>query len=184
LQWRAWAQCFCLIFIGTLFSVAYYVLATRYVAIQNGLHSGEAPNEKIIFWVGCMVRLFLDFCFNFRYNVRVTLVSAIITLQRLFPIRRYWLLPSSVFPYSLTSMYANFRPAGSGCRSFSFVSSFFRSGSNCFNGLPRLFDTDIRLARYHHLQVEKTTLFIYTVQAKTLRLSTTCPLKLHINHTV
>lgn len=184
MQWRAWAQCFCLIFIGTLFSVAYYVLATKYVAVQNSLHSGKAPNSKIVAWVLCMVRLFLDFCFNFRCKITVTLVSAIISLLHLFPIRRYWLLPSSVFPYGLSSLYANVRPAGSGCRSSSFVSSFSRSGSTYFDGLSRVFDTDIKLVHYHHLQVEKTTSSIYTLRAKTLPTLTTCPLKVHIDHTV
>jgi len=56
LQWRAWAQCLSLIFIGTLFSTAYYFLSKKYMALQQGLIPGNTPDPRVINWVECLVK--------------------------------------------------------------------------------------------------------------------------------
>jgi hypothetical protein len=55
LQWRAWAQCFSLIWTGTLFSTAYFFLATKYVEMQKSLLPGTTPDQKVLLWVVCIV---------------------------------------------------------------------------------------------------------------------------------
>lgn len=57
LQWRAWAQCFSLIWTGTLFSTAYLILATKYVDLQKSLLPGTTPDQGILLWVVCIVRI-------------------------------------------------------------------------------------------------------------------------------
>lgn len=57
LQWRAWAQCFSLIWTGTLFSATYFVLAEKYVALQKDLVPGKVPDPALILWVVCLVTI-------------------------------------------------------------------------------------------------------------------------------
>jgi hypothetical protein len=55
MQWRAWIQCFALIFTGSLFSTVYYVLAIKYVALQKATLPGSVPDAAVVTWVVCLV---------------------------------------------------------------------------------------------------------------------------------
>jgi hypothetical protein len=131
MQWRAWVQCFAVVFTGTLFAVAYYVLATSYIDVQHALAHGKTMDGDILNWVHCIVHLLStnssdsqiqndghpEDCYDE--------AAAFIPNQILLIIAEFSISVRFVFPNC-----ADLRHVGCGCLSYSFEVPFSRSGQS------------------------------------------------------